>query len=226
METDNQMTTKAGNKPQKLYTALSMQKAKKLAGELTRFLDDNKLVMHIAGRKYVPVEGWQFLGETQLGLTSVITECDPVPTEGKEIKYKAVVEVMNQQGTVISRGFAWCSNSEKKKRTFEEYAVASMAQTRAIGKAYRNILAWIVKLGGYEATPFEEVDKDRMEDDLSKVKAQVFKTFKDNGINDSGEMIDIIKRATGKEIIENSDEAMSVIGEIESLAENKDSKDE
>ena len=33
-----------------------------------------------------------------------------------------------------------------------------MAQTRAIGKAYRNILAWIIRAAGYEPTPAEEMD--------------------------------------------------------------------
>jgi hypothetical protein len=33
-----------------------------------------------------------------------------------------------------------------------------MAQTRAIGKAYRNLLAWLMKAAGFEATPAEEMD--------------------------------------------------------------------
>jgi hypothetical protein len=33
-----------------------------------------------------------------------------------------------------------------------------MAQTRAIGKAYRNCLAWIIRAAGYEPTPAEEMD--------------------------------------------------------------------
>jgi hypothetical protein len=36
----------------------------------------------------------------------------------------------------------------------------SMAQTRAVGKAYRNILAWIIRAAGYEPTPAEEMDYD------------------------------------------------------------------
>ena len=34
-----------------------------------------------------------------------------------------------------------------------------MAQTRAIGKAYRNVIGWVMKLAGYEATPSEEMAK-------------------------------------------------------------------
>jgi len=34
-----------------------------------------------------------------------------------------------------------------------------MAQTRAIGKAYRNVIGWVIKLAGYEGTPSEEMVK-------------------------------------------------------------------
>jgi hypothetical protein len=33
-----------------------------------------------------------------------------------------------------------------------------MAQTRAVGKAFRNQLAWLMKAAGFEATPAEEMD--------------------------------------------------------------------
>ncbi len=33
-----------------------------------------------------------------------------------------------------------------------------MAQTRAVSRAYRNIIGFLIKLAGYEATPYEEMD--------------------------------------------------------------------
>lgn len=199
-------------KQPKLYQAISMQKAKRLGQELNKFLESNSLVIEIASKKYVPVEGWQFTG-MQLGLTEVVLSCEPVAPfdDEKEIKYKAVVEVINQSGTIISRGFAWCSNKEGKKKSFEEYAIASMAQTRAIGKAYRNILGWVVKMGGYEATPAEEIDKDKMETDLSKAKQKVLKVLNDNGLTSSLEMVNKIHEITGKRIIDTIDDANKVI---------------
>ena len=196
-------------KQPKLYQSISMPRAKKLAELLTRFLQGNGLVIEIAGKNYVPVEGWQFVG-TQLGLTEVVQTCEPVKADG-EIKYKAVVEVINQNGTVISRGFAWCSDKESKKKSFEEYAVASMAQTRAIGKAYRNILAWVVKMGGYEATPAEEIDRDKMETDLGKAKQKIVKLMKEMGIDDSVSMMANIQQSIGKDVVENIDEANKVM---------------
>ena len=43
-----------------------------------------------------------------------------------------------------------------------------MAQTRAEGKAFRMILAWLMKAAGFEATPAEEMDfkNDKVNDDL------------------------------------------------------------
>ena len=45
-----------------------------------------------------------------------------------------------------------------------------MAQTRAIGKAYRNLLAWLMKAAGFEATPAEEMDFARDEAPAKKPK--------------------------------------------------------
>jgi hypothetical protein len=78
----------------------------------------------------------------------------------KETKWKADVEIVNiKDGSVVSRGFAVCSDKEAKMKSFDEYAVLSMAQTRAIGKAYRNVIGWVMKLAGYETTPSEEMRK-------------------------------------------------------------------
>lgn len=190
------------------YQRITLDQAKKLGNELKKFLEDNNLTIEIAGKNYVPVEGWQFTG-MQLGLTEIVKSCEPV--ESEEIKYKAVVEVINQQGTVVSRGYAWCSNKEKKKSSFEEYAIASMAQTRAIGKAYRNILGWIIKLGGYEPTPAEEMDRETMETSLAKAKQKIVKKMKEQGIDDSTSMMATIQQAIGKDVVETIDEANTVL---------------
>jgi hypothetical protein len=58
----------------------------------------------------------------------------------------------------VSVGIAICSNKEGSKKFFDEYAILSMAQTRAVGKAFRNQLAWLMKAAGFEATPAEEMD--------------------------------------------------------------------
>ena len=144
-----------------------------LAQDLARFIKENKLFHHIQGKAYVNVEGWQYAG-ARLGILPVIEELTRIPTDTDEVKYQAQVKLYNikrqtegassgeQQGAAqrfpVGSGFAICSNKENGKRNYQEFAIASMAQTRAIGKAYRNILAWIIRAAGYEPTPAEEMD--------------------------------------------------------------------
>jgi hypothetical protein len=137
-----------------------------VASTLQTFVNERKLTANIQGKNYPLVEAWQFAG-SQLGLIPVVKEVKNLSTES-ELKYEAFVEVIRlTDGIVLSRGYAVCSNKENSKRRFDEYAIASMAQTRAIGKAYRNILAWLMKAAGFEATPAEEMDfiKDEVGDE-------------------------------------------------------------
>ena len=143
------------------------EQALQVASTLQAFVIERKLTANIQGKNYPLVEAWQFAG-SQLGLIPVVKEVKNLSTDS-EIKYEAFVEVIRlQDGLVMSRGYAVCSNKENSKRRFDEYAIASMAQTRAVGKAYRNILAFLMKAAGFEATPAEEMDfiKDEVGDEL------------------------------------------------------------
>lgn len=137
-----------------------------VASTLQTFVTERKLTANIQGKNYPLVEAWQFAG-SQLGLIPVVKEVKNLSTDS-ELKYEAMVEVIRlTDSVVLSRGYAVCSNKENSKRRFDEYAIASMAQTRAVGKAYRNILAWLMKAAGFEATPAEEMDfiKDEVGED-------------------------------------------------------------
>lgn len=142
------------------------QEALQVASTLQTFVTERKLTANIQGKNYPLVEAWQFAG-SQLGLIPVVKEVKNLSNEF-ELKYEAFVEVVRlTDGLVLSRGYAVCSNKEHSKKRFDEYAIASMAQTRAVGKAYRNILAWLMKAAGFEATPAEEMDfiKDEVGDE-------------------------------------------------------------
>jgi hypothetical protein len=134
-----------------------------LAAELQRFVKEQKLTVNIKGKSYPLVESWQFAG-SQLGLIPIIQSVQNISSDS-EVKYSATVEVIRiADGSVVSRGFAICSNKEGNKRTWDEYAICSMAQTRATGKAFRNILSWLMKAAGFEATPAEEMDFNKEPD--------------------------------------------------------------
>ncbi|PIQ22827.1 MAG: hypothetical protein COW65_00840 [Cytophagales bacterium CG18_big_fil_WC_8_21_14_2_50_42_9] len=128
-----------------------------LAIDLAKFIKENKLYQNIQGKEYVNVEGWQYAG-SRLGILPVVEHLINVSTD-TEMKYQAKVNLLNlRTEQVVGAGFAICSNKEQGKKFYQEFAIASMAQTRAIGKAYRNILAWIIRAAGYEPTPAEEMD--------------------------------------------------------------------
>ena len=73
--------------------------------------------------------------------------------------YKAYVElVRTSDGAIIGGASAICTRDERNWSNRDDYAVRSMAVTRATGKAFRLGFSWIMKLAGYEATPAEEMD--------------------------------------------------------------------
>jgi hypothetical protein len=133
-----------------------------LAGTVKQFIVEQKLYTAIQGRNYVNVEGWQFAGG-MIGVLPVVLYTENLSSD-KEIKYRASVDLINiANGNKVGSGIATCSNLESGKQRFAEYAIESMAQTRAVGKAYRLMLGWLMKAAGYEATPAEEMDFDKAE---------------------------------------------------------------
>lgn len=132
----------------------TLKEVQTFSTEVKKFIHENKLWSNVQGRPYVNVEGWQFMGG-MMGITTAVKNLENLSTD-KEIKYRAEVE-LHKNGQMISSGVAICSNKESGKTGFAEYAIASMCQTRAIGKAYRIYLGWIMKMAGFESTPLEEM---------------------------------------------------------------------
>ena len=128
----------------------------KMSNVLKAHIIKQSLYSNIKGKNYAHVEGWMFAGFLT-GMTAIVESVENLSND-KEIKWQATVKIY-AGGEHISTGFAVCSNKEAIKKTFDEYAILSMAQTRAIGKAYRNKLGWVMKLAGYEGTPSEEMKK-------------------------------------------------------------------
>lgn len=126
------------------------------ATNLKKMIIDNKLYTDIRGKNYVNVEGWQIAGAFT-GTFPVVEEVMNL-SDGDNYKYRAEVSLRDKDGNKVGSGVAICTNQEAGKKNFDEYAVASMAQTRAVGKAYRMKIGWLLKVAGYETTPAEEMD--------------------------------------------------------------------
>ena len=128
------------------------------ANNLKEMIVQNRLYTDIKGKKYVNVEGWQIAGAFT-GTFPVVEKVEDLSDgTSKHYKYRAEVSLCDKDGNKVGYGVAICTNQEAGKQNFDEYAVASMAQTRAVGKAYRMKIGWLLKVAGYETTPAEEMD--------------------------------------------------------------------
>lgn len=144
------------------YNLAAPSQVAKMAKMLQVHIERNKLSSNIAGKNYTMVEGWQFAGGL-LGYIPKITKVEDI-SKGTEKIWRADAEIIRMKdGMIMGTGSAICSKSEGKKSSFDEYAICSMAQTRAIGKAYRNCIGWVMKMAGYESTPGEEMMKANQE---------------------------------------------------------------
>ena len=139
--------------------AAYVRQTTRLATELASVINTQKLYAVISGRKYVTVEAWTLLAN-MLGVHPSVAWSKRID-QGEETEgWEARVEVRNTEGRIIGAGEAMCPRQEKVWAPRDDYALRAMAQTRAISRALRNPLGFVVKLAGYEATPAEEMPRD------------------------------------------------------------------
>jgi hypothetical protein len=131
--------------------AETVARATDAANVLKQVITQAGLIAKIGGKDYLTVEAWTTLG-VMCGVTAR-TQWSREIDGG----WEAAVEVVNANGLVIGRAEAECLRSERNWQKRDDYAIRSMAQTRAMGKALRMPLGWIAVLAGYEATPAEEM---------------------------------------------------------------------
>jgi hypothetical protein len=140
-------------------TDFSLDKPSELinfSNELKKVIVEQRLYTNIQGRNYIHAEAWVFCGAV-LGVMPIVDSLEDLSSEEK-IKYRAAISLKRvSSGDIVGSGVAICTNKEKGKQLFDEYAIAGMAQTRAISRAYRNAFGWLIKLAGYEATPVDEM---------------------------------------------------------------------
>ncbi len=133
-------------------------RATSTAGSLAKVIRSQKLAVTISGREHVRVEGWTLLG-TLLGVFPYLVWTRPIG-DGVELHivgWEARCEARTMDGRIVGSAEAMCSRSEKTWGNRDDYALRSMAQTRATSKALRQPLGFVMALAGFEATPAEEM---------------------------------------------------------------------
>lgn len=134
-----------------------VERASRVATSLAGVIKERRLSSRISGKEHVNVEGWTLLG-SMLGVFAEV-EWSRELDNGWEAR--AVARTLN--GNVVGAAEAMCTNTEGRWRSADPYAVRSMAQTRAVSKALRMPLGFIMHLAGYSATPAEELVEDQPE---------------------------------------------------------------
>jgi hypothetical protein len=76
---------------------------------------------------------------------------------GRSFGFKAQFRA-TKNGAPVGWGEGRCTRGEASKVRQDDYALSSMAQTRAQSRALGAPLKFVVKLAGYETTPAEELD--------------------------------------------------------------------
>lgn len=125
--------------------------ATKAANALMKVVKPKK----INNRDYLEFGAWQTLGRFFGSTVGVEWTKEIGPGEGWEAR-----AVVYRNGEVISAAEAMCLRSERNWKTRDDFALRSMAQTRASAKALRNAFGWVAELAGYASTPAEEMDFD------------------------------------------------------------------
>jgi hypothetical protein len=144
------------------------------AKALNTVISQKKKPVMMNGEQYLEFEDWQTVGQFY-GYSVKTGEPEPVEIDGvKGAKAKAYL-INFRTGEIVGGAEAYCMRDEPKWNTRAKYdyidnkrvkvgeepvpwfQLASMAQTRAGAKAFRNRLAWVVVLAGYKPTPAEEI---------------------------------------------------------------------
>jgi hypothetical protein len=131
-----------------------IRRATDIAAPLADVVRKQKLVTMIHGREHVRVEGWTLLG-SMLGVFPVVEWTRQLP-DG----WEARVEAKTRDGAVVGAAEAECLRTESTWKSRDDYALRSMAQTRAVSKALRGPLGFVMQLAGFEATPAEEMPQN------------------------------------------------------------------
>lgn len=183
-----------------------VKRASGVATALSDIINRKKLFTIINGKKYVQVDGWATLG-AMLGILP-----REVKSEKTENGYESYVELIRTTDEMkVGGASAICTRDEKNWSNRDEYAIKSMATTRATGKAYRIAFSWIMNLAGYESTPAEEmIDADFVEVEKTKSKKQSTKKSEPNGNARSWDG-KIIKAILDNQLADNAPNACNIL---------------
>ena len=118
--------------------------------------------IEVCGQRYIKNPGWLIMA----GAAGYVVSGGEVKREGEGFIAKAYLR-RSDNGIIVAEAEGFCSKDEKRWKHADEYAVRSMAQTRAASKVCKMALAACVPLMGIKnlsATPADEVPPGGFQD--------------------------------------------------------------
>jgi len=118
--------------------------------------------IEVHGQRYIKNPGWLIMA----GAAGYVVSGGEVKREGEGFIAKAFLR-RSDNGVIVAEAEGFCSKDEKRWKHADEYAVRSMAQTRAASKVCKMALAACVPLMGIanlSATPADEVPPGGFQD--------------------------------------------------------------
>lgn len=155
MTTDLSLRQSAELTPAEFEAQLTAASAK--AQALARLAESQHLYTPIGASKHLRVEGWLTIGRAYgytVGTGGSMLIGDPVAPLG----VRATAYVYDQAGLTVGQADGFCMREEENWTDKPIAQLAGMAQTRAVSRALRQLLAWVVVLAGYSPTPAEEME--------------------------------------------------------------------
>lgn len=167
----------------------TLEEAQKAAVALKGIIASKEHKVVFNGEQYLEFEDWQTVGRFY-GITAKVERTEYV-TYGNISGFSARAVAIRADGMEISAAEGECLNDEDKWSHRAKYEwrpksdgngnerihvgdepvplfqLKSMAQTRACSKALRNVLAWVVVLAGYRATPAEELQATEVKNETA-----------------------------------------------------------
>jgi hypothetical protein len=142
----------------------ALERMTAIAKELVGVIRQRQLAVKIGQGEHLKADAWTTLGG-MVGVVPIVEWTRPLEGGG----WEARVQARTLDGRLVGAAESMCSRSEGMWRTRDDYALRSMAQTRAISRALRAPLGQIVTLAGYEQTALEEMPA---EEPIKKRKAK------------------------------------------------------
>jgi len=143
--------------------AQKVAQATEWADALMGVVNAKKLYLDVSGKRYLMVEAWELIGAFA-GLRAETESVEPVKEDDRVVGYKAKVNLVETESGENRGGgaIAFCGMDEfvvkgQSSTGAKHNSAMSMAQTRATSKAFRLNFSYVASIGGYSATPAEEM---------------------------------------------------------------------